>query len=208
MWPPRGVLRALGVRARFALVGKPDPANPGSVSESEIAAWVAEGAVEYWGWRDDMPGVFAQAQIVCLPTYYGEGIPKSLLEAAASGCAIVASDTPGCREIVDHGVTGWLVPAQDVEALADVLQQAIERPDLRERYGIAARSCIATDFSMDRVIREVFAIYENLMATAQRKANSRTRTAASCKANRRNSTGWNRKCRGRVRRGGLGHCVQ
>ena len=70
-----------------------------------------------------MPGVFAQAQIVCLPTYYGEGIPKSLLEAAASGCAIVASDTPGCREIVRAGVTGWLAPARDVEALADVLQR-------------------------------------------------------------------------------------
>jgi glycosyltransferase involved in cell wall biosynthesis len=156
-------LRARGVKARFALVGKPDPANPTSVTEAEIAAWVAEGAVEYWGWQDDMPAVFAQAQIVCLPTYYGEGLPKSLLEAAASGCAIVASDSPACREIVEQGVTGWLVPARDVHALADVLQQAIERPDLRERYGRAARSRIAADFSMDRVIGEVFVIYEKLM---------------------------------------------
>lgn len=159
-----GVLRARGIGARFALVGKPDPANPGSVSESEIAAWVARGNVEYWGWRDDMPGVFAQAQVVCLPTYYGEGLPKSLLEAAASGCGIVASDIPACREIVQQGVTGWIVPARNVEALADALQQAIGRPDLRERYGVAARDRIVADFSIDRVVAEVLATYDDLLA--------------------------------------------
>ena len=81
------LLRAQGTRARFALVGRPDPANPASVSQSEVEAWVNEGAVEYWGWQEDMPSVFAKAQIVCLPSYH-EGLPKSLLEAAASGCAI------------------------------------------------------------------------------------------------------------------------
>lgn len=158
-------LCARGVKARFALVGKPDPANPTSVTEAEIAAWVAEGAVEYWGWQDDIPAVFAQAQIVCLPSYH-EGLPKSLLEAAASGCAIVATDIPGCRDIVRPGVTGWLVPPGDADALADVLQQAIERPDLRERYGTAARDRISTDFSTNRVISEVFAIYEDLTREA------------------------------------------
>jgi glycosyltransferase involved in cell wall biosynthesis len=159
------LLRARGISARFALVGKPDLANPGSVSESEIAAWVAEGIVEYWGWRDDMPSVFAQAQIVCLPTYYGEGLPKSLLEAAASGCGIVASDIPGCRELVEPGVTGWLVPTRDVETLANVLQEAIEQPALRQQYGTAARGLIETDFSMDRVARATIAIYDRLTAS-------------------------------------------
>ena len=160
------LLRARGIKARFALVGKPDLANPGSVSESEIAAWVAEDGVEYWGWRDDMPSVFAQAQIVCLPTYYGEGLPKSLLEAAASGCGIVASDIPGCRELVESGVTGWLVPTRDVEALANVLQEAIEQPALRQQYGTAARALIETDFSMDHVARATIAIYDRLTASA------------------------------------------
>ena len=73
-------IRARGVKARFALVGAPDPANPSSVTPAEIDAWVAEGVVEYWGWQEDMSAVFEQAQIVCLPTYYGEGIPGACLK--------------------------------------------------------------------------------------------------------------------------------
>jgi glycosyltransferase involved in cell wall biosynthesis len=162
------LLHARGIKARFVLVGKPDLANPTSVSQSEIAAWVAEGVVEYWGWQDDMPAVFAQAQIVCLPTYYGEGLPKSLLEAAASGCAIVTTDIPGCREIVQHGVTGWLVPARDIGALADALRQAIEQPGLREQYGATARALVASDFSMSRVASETIAIYDKLVPPDRR----------------------------------------
>jgi glycosyltransferase involved in cell wall biosynthesis len=156
------LLRLKGIKARFALVGKPDLANPATVSEPEIDAWVGEGVVEFWGWQEDMPSVFAQAQIVCLPSYH-EGFPKSLLEAAASGCAIVATDIPGCRGIVQHGVTGWLVPAQDAPALATALQQAIEQPGLREQYGAAARALIAADFSMSRVAEETIAIYDELI---------------------------------------------
>lgn len=159
------LLRAKGIKARFALVGKPDLANPASVSQSEIDAWVSEGAVECWGWQDDMPSVFAQAQIVCLPTYH-EGFPKSLLEAAASGCAIVTTDIAGCREIVQRGVTGWLVATRDVQALASALQQAIEQPGLREQYGASARALIATDFSIARVAAETIAIYDELMTGA------------------------------------------
>jgi glycosyltransferase involved in cell wall biosynthesis len=157
------LLRAQGIKARFALVGKPDLANPASVSQPEIDAWVGEG-VEFWGWQEDMPSVFAQAQIVCLPTYYGEGLPKSLLEAAASGCAIVTTDIPGCRELVQHGVTGWLVPVRDVSALANALRQAIEQPSLREQYGNSARASIAANFSMSRVAEETIAVYDQLMA--------------------------------------------
>jgi glycosyltransferase involved in cell wall biosynthesis len=157
------LLRAQGIEARFALVGKPDLANPASVSQPEIDAWVGEGVVEYWGWQEDMPSVFAQAQIVCLPSYH-EGFPKSLLEAAASGCAVVATDIPGCREIVQHGVTGWLVPPRNAQALASALQQAIEQPSLREQYGAAARALIAADFSMGRVASETIAVYDELMA--------------------------------------------
>ena len=157
------LLRARGVKARFALVGKPDPANPASVSQAEIDAWVSEGAVECWGWQDDMPNIFAQAQIVCLPTYH-EGLPKSLLEAAASGCAIVTTDIAGCREIVRHGVTGWLVPTRDAQALTSALQQAIEQPGLRERYGASARALVETDFSASRVASDTIAVYDELMA--------------------------------------------
>lgn len=154
-------LQKRGIKARFALVGRPDPANPASVGQFEIDAWVSDGVVEFWGWQEDMPSVFAQAQVVCLPSYH-EGLPKSLLEAAASGCAIVASDIPGCQEIVRPGMTGWLVPAHDAEALAQALQQAIEQPELRKQYGAAARALIATSFSMRRIASETIAIYDEL----------------------------------------------
>jgi glycosyltransferase involved in cell wall biosynthesis len=155
-------IRARGVKARFALVGAPDPANPSSVTPAEIDAWVAEGVVEYWGWQEDMSAVFEQAQIVCLPTYYGEGIPRSLLEAAAAGCAIVTTDNPGCKELVEPGVTGWMVPMRQVTALAEALHEAIERPDLRAQFAAAARALIATDFSMARVTAETLDIYRRL----------------------------------------------
>jgi glycosyltransferase involved in cell wall biosynthesis len=159
-------LRARGIKARFALVGKPDPANPASVSAGQVDAWVREGVVEAWGWRDDMVDVFAQTQIVCLPSHH-EGLPKSLLDAAASGCAMVATDIPGCREIVRPGVTGWLVPVQNAEVLAQALGEAIEQPALRERYGAASRALIASDFSVSRVAAETIALYRELMDGGQ-----------------------------------------
>lgn len=156
------LLKARGVGARFALVGQPDTMNPASVMQQEVDDWVAEGAVEAWGWRDDMPAVLAQTQIACLPTYYGEGLPKSLLEAAASGCALVATDIPGCREIVRHEETGLLVPSRDPEALADALQRLIANPELRLTYGDAARRLVESDFSMRRVVGETLDIYAEL----------------------------------------------
>jgi glycosyltransferase involved in cell wall biosynthesis len=165
-------LRERGIKARFALVGAPDPAIPSSVTRAEIDGWVAEGVVEYWGWRDDMPAVFPQAQVVCLPTSYGEGLPKSLLEAAAAGCAIVTSDNPGCKELIEPGVTGWVVPMGDAVALADALQQAIERPDLRAQFGVAARALIATDFSMARVTAETLDVYRRSMGSRAAQGSS------------------------------------
>ena len=164
------IVRGRGVKARFALVGAPDPANPSSVTQAEIDAWVAEGVVEYWGWRDDMPSVFSQAQIVCLPTSYGEGLPKSLLEAAAAGCAIVTSDNPGCKELVEPGVTGWMVPMGQAAALAEALHEAIQRPDLRAQFGAAARALIATDFSMAKVTAETLGVYQGLILSHPHKS--------------------------------------
>jgi len=155
-------LRKKGIAARFALVGSPDPANPASLTDAEISTWVSEGIVEAWGWQTDMPGVFAQADIVCLPSYH-EGVPKCLLEAGASGCGIVASDLSGCREIVIPGETGWLVAVRDVEELAAKLEEAILSPGLRRQYGAAARKRIAELFSMQRVLDETLAVYRELM---------------------------------------------
>lgn len=156
------VLKSEGIQARFALIGEPDLHNPAAARLDEIEHFVKQGVVEYWGWRTDMPDVFASASIVCLPTFYGEGLPKSLLEAAASARAIVATDVPGCREIVRPGENGWLVPPRDVAALAAALRAAINDPDIRTRYGAAGRRMVENEFSLDAVIGATLALYDEV----------------------------------------------
>src|SRR5439155_6984418 len=96
-------LRARGIQARFVLVGEPDRGHPSAVPVRTLEHWRDAGDVQWLGWRHDMPALIAQSHIVCLPSSYGEGLPRILLEAAASGRPIVATDSPGCREIVRHG---------------------------------------------------------------------------------------------------------
>lgn len=159
------ILKEGGINARFALVGRPDSANPASVTQAEVDAWVSQGVVEAWGWQEDMRAIFCESQIVCLPSYH-EGLPKALLEAAASGCGIVTTDIPGCREIVQHGETGWLVPPRNAEALAEALREAILLPEKRKQYGVAVRASVAANFSVQSVIRETMAIYGELIFCA------------------------------------------
>lgn len=156
------LLKGEGVNARFALIGKPDTGNPTAVAPELIERHVSAGHVEYWGWRDDMPNVLSAASIVCLPTFYGEGLPKSLLEAAAASRPIVATDVPGCREIVRHGENGWLVAPRDVGALADAMREAIGSPELCARYGAAGRAMVEREFSLAAIIRETLDVYAEL----------------------------------------------
>jgi glycosyltransferase involved in cell wall biosynthesis len=154
-------LKAEGVRARFVLCGEPDPLNPTSLTLSEIQAFVDSGSVEYLGWQDDMGPIWRQAQIACLPSYR-EGLPKALLEAAACGLPLVATDVPGCREIVRAGENGWLVPARDGKGLAGALREAIAREDLRVRYGERGRKIVETELSLAHVIEQTLKVYAEL----------------------------------------------
>ncbi|CAI8719560.1 Glycosyltransferase involved in cell wall biosynthesis [Methylocaldum szegediense] len=157
------LLKAEGVRARFVLVGSPDGENPSSVSVEQLEAWEKNGLVEWWGRRDDMPAVFKQAHIVCLPTSYGEGIPKVLIEAAASGRAIIATEIPGCREIVRHGENGFLVPIRNPVALAGAMRKLIVSKPLRERMGTSGRKIAQAGFSVEHVIAQTLAVYRGLL---------------------------------------------
>lgn len=144
---------------RFLLAGEPDEGNPSSIPGSEVSSWVADGVVECLGWVSDMPSVLKDCHIVCLPSYYGEGIPKSLIEAAAAGRAIVTTDMPGCREIVRHEVNGLLVPPRDVNRLAEALETLIRNGAQRRRMGDAGRKIAEEEFSMERVTASTLAIY-------------------------------------------------
>jgi len=155
------LLRGRGCPARFALVGQRDPDNPQCIPQAQIDAWVESGAVEWWGRRDDMPDVYAQSNLVCLPSYF-EGLPKALLEAAACARAIVATDIPGCREIVRHQINGRLVPVRDAAALADAMGALLADRPLRERQGASGRQIVVDEFTDTAVAAQTLSIYDAL----------------------------------------------
>jgi glycosyltransferase involved in cell wall biosynthesis len=156
-------LKREGLEARFVLVGEADEENHSAIPVRQLEAWKASGAVEWWGKRTDMPAVFAECHVVCLPSYYGEGVPKVLLEAAAAGKPIVTTDMPGCREAVRDGENGLLVPARDVAALAAALKRLLADPEARKRLGQRGREIAEAEFGVERVIEGTLAIYRELL---------------------------------------------
>ena len=156
------ILKARGVSASIILAGDPDSGYPASVPEIELRAWNQEGIVEWIGRRDDMPELMRQAHIVVLPSY-GEGLPRVLLEASASGKAVVATDIPGCRAVVRPGVTGLLVPARDPHALADALENLIVDVELRRRMGKAGREMVEERFTQSLINKRIISIYGELL---------------------------------------------
>lgn len=156
------LLQNRGVDARFVLVGDADPHNPAAIPKERLIAWNNSGIVSWWGRRDDMPDVFAQSHIVCLPSYR-EGLPKALLEAASCGRPIVTTDTNGCREVVRHDENGFLVPVGSTIELADVLQILIENPGLRLEMGAHGREMVINEFTVERVVAETMAVYEEFL---------------------------------------------
>lgn len=160
-------LKSAGVRARFALAGGRDDENPAAVPPALVERWKAEGAVEAWGHREDMSEVYAQAHIVCLPSYR-EGLPKALMEAAACGRPVVGTDVPGCREVVKPGETGLLVPPRDSRALAAALRSLIEDKELRARLGAGGRRLAVAEFAQERIAGETLAVYERSLARSTR----------------------------------------
>ncbi len=152
-------------KARFVIAGIAEADNPSAVPQRQLEAWQQEGLIEWWGQRDDMPEVFAQSHIVCLPSTYGEGVPKVLIEAAACGRAIVTTDIPGCREIAHQGHNALLVKPDDLADLAAALQSLIDEPATRQRYGAVGRALAEREFSLAQVNRETLALYESLLAS-------------------------------------------
>jgi len=157
-------LAARGVEASFLLVGDPDPENPAAVSAADMQRWSALPMLECLGRRDDVPAILARAQIACLPSYR-EGFPKALLEAAAAGLPLVATDVPGCREICVDGDNGRLVPPRDAGALAEALAALCADPHERRRMGARSRAK-AGEFALSRIAAATFALYDSLAAQA------------------------------------------
>jgi glycosyltransferase involved in cell wall biosynthesis len=150
-------------QAEFVLVGAPDEGNPNTVTQAELETWQADGKITWLGPRRDIAALLATAHIACQPSTYREGLPKSALEAMAAGKPLVATDIPGCREAVLHGITGLLVPPRDPAALAAALKTLIDDASLRARFGAAARQRAVENFSDAIICEKTIWVYETLV---------------------------------------------
>jgi glycosyltransferase involved in cell wall biosynthesis len=155
-------LRAEGLNIQFLLAGEPDAGNPASVPEEQLAAWREEGSVTFLGHVQDMPALMATADVVVLPSYR-EGLPRNLIEAAAAGLPIVTTDAPGCREVVEDGINGILVPARDAAALTAAIRKLVLDPALAARMGAASRQKALAQFDQRIVLANTLAVYRELV---------------------------------------------
>jgi glycosyltransferase involved in cell wall biosynthesis len=150
--------------ARLLIAGTPDPANPASVTETEAKSWNDQPGIAWFGHVGDIAGFWAKAHVAVLPSRR-EGLPLSLMEAAACGRAMIASDVPGCREVVLHEQTGLLFPVDDAAALADAMERLAADPQLRARYATAARKLVVERLAADVIGRQTVALYRQLLET-------------------------------------------
>ena len=156
------LLHERSVPVDLLLAGQPDPGNPAAVPEATVRGWVEAGLLQWLGHVDDMPALFRSVDIVALPSYR-EGLPKGLIEAGASGCALIATDVPGCREVVRHEVDGLRVPPRDAVALADAIERLVRDAGLRERLAAAAREKAVAEYDERLVVARTMAVYQELL---------------------------------------------
>lgn len=157
------LLKRKGLIFNALLVGKPDVENMASISPEQLQAWVAEGDVQCLGHIEAVAEFWRNTHIAVLPSYR-EGLPKCLLEAAASGRPIIATDTSGCKEIVTHGVNGLLVPVKRVQELAEAMEQLILDEELRSSMGASSRQRAVQEFSNAVIFTQTLAVYQELIA--------------------------------------------
>ena len=159
----RLVQNALGSEVKFRLSGPIDAESPTHISMSEIETLTCECGVEFLGDRKDMPDLLSAAQLFVFPSYYAEGVPKVLLEAAASGTAIITTDHSGCRDVVLDGETGILVAKKNVTQLAEAMITLLENTEVAQRMGRLGREVAEANFSDMNVVDSHYHLYQSLL---------------------------------------------
>jgi glycosyltransferase involved in cell wall biosynthesis len=144
---------------RMVVAGDLDYENPSSITKEQIDKWVEQGLVEWSGYNKDMPKLLSQSSIVCLPTYYPEGVPKVLIEAASCGRAVITTDMPGCNEIVINNHNGLLIPIKSADDLAASIIKLVDNIQLRKKYGAYGRKLVLKKFSSKIVNNATLAVY-------------------------------------------------
>ena len=163
------LLKERGIKAQFLLAGDLDINNPTGLKLDDLNKLKDEGYVEIIGYQKNIPTLYAKSHIICLPSYR-EGFPKSLIEAAAAGRAVVTTDVPGCRDAIIPNKTGLLVPAKDSQKLADALQWLIENPKERIAMGKAGRKFAEKEFPIEKIILNHLDIYQDLLSNSLRSS--------------------------------------
>ncbi len=158
-------LRGDGIDVELRLAGQPDPASPTSIPQAQLDRWADLPGVTLLGQVDDVRTLWARCHVAVLASRGGEGLPKSLLEAAACGRPIVATDVPGCREVARPGENALLVPPDDAPALAAALSTLLRDAALRDRFGTASRRLVESDLAADRVGAKTVELYRSLLGT-------------------------------------------
>ncbi|MDH5722151.1 MAG: glycosyltransferase family 4 protein [Alphaproteobacteria bacterium] len=153
------ILKAKGVNARFQIAGG-ETDNPKAISRAEMLEMTKDGAVEWLGRVEDMPELLSRTSLVVYPSYYGEGIPRVLLESCAAGKAIVTTDHPGCREAVRHGENGLLVPIKDAQATASAIGELLSKPEKRRQMGVYSRERAEKEFDINIIAAQTAALYK------------------------------------------------
>lgn len=154
------LLKKRDVPARIILAGPLDPGNPSAIPEEVILSWQAEELLEWLGMQEDMESVYAKSHIVTLPSFH-EGVPTVLIEAAACGRPLVATDIPGCRVVITPDENGLLVPPRDAEALANALARLVRSPALRQQMGKMARKRVLQKFTHQHVNTATIEVYDH-----------------------------------------------
>lgn len=162
------LLRKSGLNAEFLLAGTSDTGSPASIPEEQIQQWHAEGVVRVLGHVERMEELLSRVDMVVLPTRYGEGVPRILLEAAASGLPIIATDTAGCREIVEHEVNGILVEEKDTYQLSVAISHLVINPLQRACMGMEGRAKAVKEFDERLVINRTLSIYKEVIPSVRK----------------------------------------
>ena len=155
------IVRSQGMETNLLVAGNPDPANPASVSLEEVNEWTQRPGITWLGHVKDISSLWKRSHFAVLPSHR-EGLPGSLMEAAACGRAMIATDAPGCREIVIDDQTGLLVPIEDPQALARAIVKLATSPELRARYAKAAREFVVSKLSARIIGEQIVHLYQDM----------------------------------------------
>ena len=161
-------LKSEGLTARFILMGDPDPENPSSISPSQLISWSEQGFVEWLGFQSDVAKLFSECWVVCLPTYYGEGVPKVLIEAMSCSRPIVTTTMPGCADLIPvNRENGILVEPRNVCSLKIALKELLSNKQLCEDMGKSGRRIAVQEYESTNIINETISLYVELQKTCR-----------------------------------------